>query len=195
MGSLFDTLKSFFSSLYDPSKEKEDKKESGPSDPVELSRPFTLTDDCNRKDPLFREIMEEDLKDRDTPLKLMKHYADILNKETSHGNIDEKLDLLFLCGKTPDFLDGYYHGTTISLKTGTDSQDILDELLKNLNLNEAIDPLQIFYGRLLSTTSPWAGKNFKKLNAKKLSELTEGFDRGEETSCLGINSFRKDNKN
>jgi len=115
MGSLFDTLKSFFSS-----------KERGPSDPVELSRSFTLTDDCNRKDPLFREIIEEDLKGRDTPLKLMKHYADILNKETSHGNIDEKLDLLFLCGKTPDFLDGYYHGITISLKTGTDSQDILD---------------------------------------------------------------------
>jgi len=121
MGSLFDTLKSFFSS-----KVREDKKESGPSDPVELSRPFTLTDDCNGKDSLFREIMEKNLEGRDTPLKLMKYYTDILNTETSHGNIDEKLDLLFLCGKTPNFLDGYYHGITISLKTGIDCQDILD---------------------------------------------------------------------
>jgi hypothetical protein len=195
MGSLFDTVKSFFSSLFIPSKEKEDKKESRPSDPVELSRPFTLTDDCNRKDPLFKEMMEEDLKGRDTPLKLMKHYADILNKETSHGNVDEKLDRLFLCGKTPQPLGGYYHGITISVKTGTDSHGVLDEIRKKLNLGDEIDPLQVFYSSLLSTTSPWAGKNFKELKAERLSELTEGFDKGEETTCLGINSFRKDNKN
>lgn len=195
MGSLFDTIKSFFSSFFNFFKKKEEKKVSRPSAPVELSRPFTLTDDCNREDPLFKELMEKDLKGRDTPLKLMKHYADILNKETSHGNIDDKLDRLFLCGTTPQSLEGYYHGITISLKTGTDSHGVLDEIREKLNLGDAIDPLQVFYGSLLSSTSPWAGKNFTELKAEKLSELTEGFDKGEETTYLGINSFRKDNKN
>ena len=44
------------------------------------------------KYPVLRGIMEEDMKGMDTPLKLMKRYADILNKETSYGKIDEKLD-------------------------------------------------------------------------------------------------------
>ncbi len=57
-----------------------------------------------------------------------------------------------------------------------------------------IDPLQVFYGRLLSASSPWAGKNFIELNKDKLSELTDDFDKGEEKSYLGINSFRQDSK-
>lgn len=192
---IFDTLKSFFSSLFKPSvREREGKKDRGPITPIKLSRPFTLTDNCNRGDTFFKEMMEEDLKGMDTPLKLMKYYADILNKETSYGNIDKKLDRLFLCGKTPESLDGYHHGITISLKTGTDSYGILEEIRKKLNIGEGLDPLQVFYGRLLSQTSPWAGKDFKKLDLKKLSEMTDGFDKGEETACLGINSFRKDNK-
>ncbi|MFQ5901073.1 MAG: hypothetical protein ACE5IH_05900 [Thermodesulfobacteriota bacterium] len=188
---IFNILKSVFSSLFNPSSEDRGGRNNGP---VELSRPFTLVDDCDREDPLFREIMEKDLKGMDTPLKLMKRYADILNRGTSHGDIDEKLDRLFLCGKTPHSLDGYYHGITISLKTGTESHSILEDIRKKLNIGEGIDPLQVFYGRLLSKTSPWAGKNFKRLAPDKLNSLTEGFDKGEETTYLGINSFRKDNK-
>ena len=193
--SLFDTLRSFLSSLFKPSPgEKEVKEDRGDDVPVKLSRPFTLVDDCNRDDPLLKEMMEGDLRGLDNPLKLMKQYADILNKETSHGNIHEKLDKLFLCGRAPDSLDGYYHGITISLKTGTDSLGVFDDIQKKLHLEEEVDPLQVFYGRLLSKTSPWAGKNFKEINKEKLSELTGGFDKGEEKSFLGINSFRKDNR-
>ncbi len=189
---IFDNVKSFFSSLFEKG---EDKEEKGPAAPVELSRPFTLTEDCGREDPLFREMMEENIMGLDTPLKLMKKYTDILSKETSHGNIDEKLDLLFQCGRTPESLDGYYHGITMSLKTGTDSYNVLDAIRKKLNIVDEVDPAQVFYGRLLSTTSPWAGKNFQEISTEKVSELTGGFDKGEETCYLGINSFRKDNKN
>lgn len=191
--SLFGRVKSFFTSLF--KRDRGVKGVRGPSEPVKLSRPFTLVDDCNRDDPLFREMMEEDLRGMDTPLQLMKHYADILDKQSSHGNIDEKLNRLFLCGKTPESLDGYYHGVTISLKTGIENRSVFNEISKRFNISEEIDPLQILYGRLLSKTSPWAGKNFRKLNNDRLGELTDGFDRGEETSYLGINSFRKDNKN
>ena len=160
---------------------------------AKLSRPFTLIKGRNLKDPLLIGVMN-DIQGMNTPLQLMKHYADVLNKSSSYGNIDEKLDKLFLYGRTPESLDGYYHGITLSLKTGIESHGILSEISSRLGLDK-IDPLQIFYGRLLSKTSPWAGKHFKKLDKKKLGEMTDGFDKGEETAYLGINSFRKDNKN
>ena len=161
--------------------------------PKWLKRPFTLSDDCDMDDPLIRRLMDEDLKGIDTPLGLMKRYADQLNESTSHGDIDEKLDKLFLFGRTPASLDGYYHGVTISLKTNTDARDKLSEIC-NAFASEAIDPLQIIYGRLLSKTSPWAGKNFTKLNPEKLSEMTQGFETGDVAAYLGINSFRRANK-
>jgi hypothetical protein len=160
---------------------------------VTLSRPFTLIVGCDMKNPVLRKIMDEDIKGMDTPLKLMKHYADILNKEKSYGDIDDKLDALFLCGKVPESVNGYYHGITISLKTGIESHDILSEIGSRL-IGDKIDPLQIFYGRLLSKSSPWAGKNFKELDKKKLAEMTDGFEKGEVATYLGINSFRKNNK-
>ncbi len=188
-------LKEILSSIFHP--EPGGEKGAGgvkTVSPVKLSRPFTLDDTCNRDDPMFKKMMEEDLSGMDTPLKLMKRYADILNEKTSHGEIDEKLDRLFLCGKTPQTLDGYYHGITISLKTGTDIYSIFDDIRKKLNIKEEFDPIQVFYGRLISKTSPWAGKNFKKLAYKKLSELTGNFYKEGDTAYLGINSFRKENK-
>ncbi len=164
-----------------------------PTQPKWLKRPFSLSSDCDMDDPLIRVIMEEDLKGLDTPLGLMKRYADQLNEATSHGDIDEKLDKLFLSGRTPEPLDGYYHGVTISLKTGTDAQDKLSKICSVFD-SDAIDPLQIIYGRLLSKTSPWAGKNFTKLNHEKLSEMTQGFETGDVVTCLGTNSFRRANK-
>ncbi len=160
--------------------------------PPGLSRPFTLVAGCDKDDPVLKDIMENDLKGLDTPLKLMKRYAEVINKGTSYGDIAEKLDRLFLCGRLPVTLDGFYHGITLGLKSGFVSQGILDKIRSALPGNIDIDPLQIFYGRLLSKTSPWAGKNFKVIGGKKLSELTGGLDKGKKTAYLGINSFRKD---
>jgi hypothetical protein len=145
------------------------------------------------RDPMIRAIMETDLAGLDTPLALMKKYCDQLNSAASHGSIAEKLDRLFLAGRTPEPLDGYYHGVTISLKTGTDAQDALAKICGALG-GKAADPLQVMYGRLLSRTSPWAGKTFTRLSPAKLAELTAGFDTGEEITCLGTNSFRRADK-
>jgi len=192
VGGITNKIRKFFGSLF--KRQKKAEKETLPGEPIKLSRPFTLAGDCDAGDPYFRELMEVDLQGKDTPLQLMKYYADILDKSASHGDIDKKLDRLFQCGKTPDSMDGYYHGITISLKTGTDRSKLIDEICKKLNIREQTDPLQVFYGKLLSQTSPWAGKNFKMLGKEKLGQLTDGFDNGEETAYLGINSFRKDNK-
>jgi hypothetical protein len=91
-------------------------------------------------------------------------------------------------------LDGYYHGVTISLKTGTDLQRVTEKILSALKLTIELDPLQTIYGRLLSKTSPWAGKCFKRVNPDKLLKLTDGHEKAEIPTYLGINSFRKANK-
>lgn len=170
------------------------RKETGDSSAIKLSRPFTFVDTCNKEDNLFLEIMQEDLKGKNTPLELMHYYADILNKRTSHGEIAEKLDRLFLCGRTPHNLDRFYHGITISLKTGTDIYSTLNEILEKLSIGKEFDILHALYSRVLFRTSPWAGKDFKRIGPEKIRELTEGFDIGRDTAYLGINSFRKDNK-
>ncbi|MEW6417515.1 MAG: hypothetical protein AB1480_05260 [Nitrospirota bacterium] len=170
------------------------RKEKGDSSAIKLSRPFTFVDTCNKEDSLFQEIMQEDLKGKNTPLELMHYYADILNKRTSHGEIAEKLDKLFLCGRTPHNLDGFYHGITISLKTGTDIYSALSETLEKLGIGKEFDILHALYSSVLFRTSPWAGKDFKRIGPEKIRELTEGFDIGRDTAYLGINSFRKDNK-
>jgi hypothetical protein len=189
--NIFDSVKSFFSSLFDETSEDEVKEEGVP---VELSRPFTFGEDCDKESPIFKEIMEKDLKGFDTPLKLMRHYAEILNERTFSGDIGKKLDILFLSGKTPTSLDGFYHGITISLRTGLDSFGRLDDIRKKFNIAKELDPMQIIYGRLLSDTSPWAGKNFTRLTKGQISKYTGRFDKGKETTYLGINSFRRDNK-
>lgn len=187
-----DAVSDFFLSLFGEDKtEVRAKKEKKP---VELSRPFTLADDCDRNSPILKEIMEEDLQGLDSPLKLMHYYAGILNEKTNDREIGEKLDTIFRCGKVPATLEGFYHGITISMRTGLDSFGKLEEIREKTHIGKALDPMQILYGRLLSKTSPWAGKNFTKLTTEKVSELTDGFETGGEAAYLGINSFRKEGK-
>lgn len=188
--SVIGKLKEILGSLFRPQPDADVQK----AVPVALARPFTLAGDCDRNDPLFQTMMGNDLHGLDTPLKLMKRYADMLNERSSHGEIDDKLDRLFLCGKTPQSLDGYYHGITISLRTGTDSYGILEDIRSRLNITKEVDLLQVFYGRLISKTSPWAGKNFRKLDPARLRDLTGGFYKEGEAAYLGINSFRKEHR-
>ncbi len=174
--------------------EEEAGKNTGRTEQPGLLRPFTLDDSCNKEDPLFSEMIQKDLKGKKTPLELMHYYTDILDRSASHGDIDKKLDRLFICGKTPGNMDGFLHGITMSLRTGTDIYSLLNDTREKLNIGREFDILQVLYGRVLSKTSPWAGKNFNKLEKKKLEEMTEGFYSKDETAYLGINSFRKDNK-
>lgn len=187
---IIDTVQSFFSSLSKTDADKQDQSDM--MAPYKLDRPFTLTDEIDPEDPLFKEIVEQDLKKNDSPLKLMKHYADVLNKEKKHGKTGKKLDLLFRNGITPDSMKGFYHGITLSLRTGIDTYRLLDGVRQKLNLGDEVDPLQLFYGRLLSSASPWAGKDFKRIEPEKLDLLTNGLGQSDGPSFLGINSFRKE---
>jgi len=109
-------------------------KMAGESLVVELSRPFTFVESCNMQDPLLQEILREDMKDKKTPLELIHYYAEILNKGKSHGKIGKKLDTLFLCGRPPGDMDGYYHGITIGLKTGLDIYTVVEDARRKLGI-------------------------------------------------------------
>jgi len=175
--------------------DQEADKVVGESPVVELSRPFTFVESCNREDPLLQEILKEDMKGRKTPLELIHFYSEILNKGKSHGKTGEKLDTLFLCGRPPGDMNGFYHGITISLKTGFDICAVVEDARRKLGIGEGPDILQAIYGRVFSRTSPWAGKSFKKIDQKRLCELTGCLKESKEPACLGINSFRQENKN
>lgn len=183
------------SMLFLPACDREIYKTPVESPVVELSRAFTFVESCNREDPLLQEILREDMKGKKSPLELIHYYAEILNKGKSHGKIGEKLDTLFLCGRPPGDMDGYYHGVTISLKTGLDICTVLDDARRKLGIKEEPDILQALYGRVFSKTSPWAGKSFKKIDQKRLGELAGSLKESKETAYLGINSFRQENKN
>jgi len=171
----------------------EKKMVSGEGGGVVLLRPFTFAESCDEADPLLKEILTEDMKGKKTPLELIHYYAQILNKTTSHGKVAKKLDKLFLCGKPPERMDGYFHGITLSLKSGWDIYGLLEDARKRLGIGKEYDVVQALYGRVLSETSPWAGKSFKKLDRARLIELQGGIEGQKETAYLGINSFRKDN--
>ncbi len=171
------------------------KAVTGPEDETALLRPFTFVESCDMEDPLLREILTKDMRGKKTPLALLHYYAEMLNKGTSHGKIAKKLDKLFLCGKPPDEIDGYFHGITISLKSGWDIYGLLEDARRKLGVGEEFDVVQTLYGRVLAGASPWAGKSFKKLNRDKLRALRGGFEGPGETAYLGINSFRTDNSN
>ena len=171
----------------------EKKVVSGEGGGVGLLRPFTFAGSCDEEDALLKEILTEDMKGKKTPLELIHYYAEILNKTTSHGRVAKKLDKLFLCGKPPERMDGYFHGITLSLKSGWDIYGLLEVARIRLGIGKEYDVVQALYGRVLSETSPWAGKSFKSLDRARLIELQGGFEGPRETAYLGINSFRKDN--
>jgi len=173
---------------------RDDSKKRKRSAAVKLDRPFTFMAGYDKKASLYREIIEKDMQGMTNPLQLMQSYEAKLSKKISYGNIDKKLDWLFENGRVPKALDGYYHGITVGMKTGFDSYTLLDTIRSKFKIGEDIDPTQFFHATLLSKSTPWAGKNFKKLTREKVSELTGGFDKGNRTTYLGINSFRNEEK-
>ena len=110
------------------------KMVSGEKGGVGLLRPFTFVESCDKEDPILKQILTEDMKGKKSPLELIHYYAQILNRTASHGGIEKKLDKLFLCGKPPELMDGYFHGITLSLKSGWDIYGLLEDARKRLGI-------------------------------------------------------------
>ncbi len=140
---------------------------------------------CDQDDSILRGIASDIEKKlgafegRRTPLKLFRYYSDVSEKTLGFGNVDKKLDKLFLCGRIPRQLKGFHHGVTLSLRT-----DLSDRL--------HVDFLRGFYGRLVAPGNPWAGKSFEEIGPEQLKSFTGTSDLGGATNYLGVNSFRHD---
>lgn len=156
-----------------------------------LSPRFNLlfgTEYCDEGDSILQEIATDTGKELDsltgrrTPLKLLKYYSNVSQKSFGFGNVDRKLDQLFLCGRVPTQLKGFHHGVTLSLRTDT------SERLH-------FDFLRGFYGRLIGPGNPWAGKTFEEIGPEQFKAFTGSNDLGGVTNYLGVNSFRHDARN
>ena len=124
-----------------------------------------------KHDPLISEIKSE-LKDKNSVLHLMKFYAEQLEKNPIYL---KKLERLFTCGKAKE-AKGHFYGITLFLKKGEHPYgDFLNQI----------------WGATLADVSPWDGKIFNPINNKNLEFYTEGFEKGEVPTYLGINCFRK----
>lgn len=142
---------------------------------------LTCLEDKSGDDPLVAAI-RRDLEGKSSVLELMKSYVKELE-----GEIDNnappfiKLAKLFQCGKTPDQVEGHHYGVTVGLRMG-DKKDIWADYSNLLGL---------VWSTSLGKVPPWVGKTFKTLSRDKLKALTDGFERGDVPTYLGINHFNE----
>ncbi|MEE8574682.1 MAG: hypothetical protein V3T30_04640 [Thermodesulfobacteriota bacterium] len=156
------------------------------------ARPFKLKKGY-KDDPVIKKILEVDMKGLPTPLALFKKYTDVINNSSTYGGLEKKLDRLFAFGSAPSDLSGFYYGVTIGMRDGLSSGiGELSKIISWTGLGKKVDPMQIFFGRILSKTSPWAGKSFSRIEPLKLNDYTDGYEKGKTTTYLGINSFRRE---
>lgn len=136
---------------------------------------FKLEAEC-KDEPLISEI-KRDIEGKTSILHLMKFYLKELEKNASSTSpYLKKLEKLFACGQTKEQVEGHFCGITLVLK-------------------KREHPYGGFLNQLWSVTladvSPWDGKIFNPLELKELNFYTEGFEKGDVPTFLGINCFKK----
>ena len=148
------------------------------NDEIQLPDRFTefrLADECE-DDPLILQI-KGDMEDKTSILHLMKSYLEELEKDASPDSVClKKLARLFACCQAGERVEGHFYGITLVLKKGE-------------------DPYGGFLNQLWSSTvggvSPWEGKIFDPIQPRQLSFYTEGFEKGNVPTFLGINCFKE----
>lgn len=136
---------------------------------------FKLQATC-KDDPLLNEI-KKDMVGKTSILDLMKSYVEELQKDASPGSpYLQKLEKLFTCGQAKDVVEGHFYGITLVLKKGEHPYgDFLNKL----------------WSATLSGASPWNGKIFQPIKSEELEFYTEGFEKGDVPTFLGINCFKE----
>lgn len=135
---------------------------------------FTMKPECV-EDPDLAKLQQE-VRQRGSILHLLKHYMNELETDTEPDSPAlKKLDKLFACGQANDRIEGYHYGITVYLRAGEHPYGgFLNQL----------------WGESLADASPWDGKSFTPMSSDKLSSLTEGAERGEIPTFIGINGFK-----
>lgn len=126
-----------------------------------------------------RAVLDEvrvDLSRSETIIHMLKSYSDALGADPdTRSPIFAKLHTLFNAGIAPTTMGGFYRGASVTFQ----SQGLLS--LFNVNtLNIVWQAARHF--------SPWTGKRFDPIDAARLSELTGGYEKMDESTSFGSNT-------
>lgn len=136
---------------------------------------FRLEVGCE-DDPVLSDI-KRDMEGKTSILDLMKFYLKELEIDASPDSpYLKKLEKLFACGQTKSRVEGHFYGITLVLKKGKHPHgDLLNQL----------------WAATVGGASPWDGKIFDSVESGQLSFYTEGFEKGNVPTFLGINCFKE----
>lgn len=120
--------------------------------------------------------VREDLRESGSVIRMLKSYSDAAMRDPSNESpVFAKLHGLFNAGIVPDVMNGYYPGALVSWR----SPGILGAFDVN-SINAAWKAVRAF--------SPWTGKRFDPIDAKRLAELTDGHETGSVPTFLCANT-------
>jgi hypothetical protein len=132
------------------------------------------------QDPLLDEIQRD--VESSSVLEAMKGYIDQLKgKLDNNARPYQKLARLFMAGFTPGRVEGHHDGEAIGLRTG-DEHGLLASYGNFLGY---------VWGTIVGPVAPWVGKSFSPVDANTLRNYTDGFEKGETPTYLGINHFEE----
>lgn len=142
---------------------------------------LTCVEGKSGDDPLVAAI-RCDLEGKSSVLELMQSYLKELEGELDNNAPPfAKLAKLFQCGIAPDRVEGHHYGVTVGLRTG-EKKDIWADYGNLLGL---------VWSTSLGKAPPWVGKSFKTVSRDQLKDFTEGSERGDVPTYLGINHFNE----
>jgi hypothetical protein len=132
------------------------------------------------QDPLLDEIQRD--VESSSVLEAMKGYIDQLKgKLDNNARPYQKLARLYMVGFTPARVEGHHDGEAIGLRTG-DEHGLLASYGNFLGY---------VWGTIVGPVAPWVGKSFSPVDQNTLRNYTDGFEKGETPTYLGINHFEE----
>src|SRR5574337_655325 len=132
------------------------------------------------RDPLLDEIQRE--AEASSVLEAMQSYiTQLKGRSDNNARPYQKLARLFQAGLTPTRVEGHHDGEAIGLRTG-DEHGLLASYGNFMGF---------LWGTTVGPVAPWVGKSFNALDAKTLRSYTDGFERGDTPTYLGINHFER----
>jgi hypothetical protein len=141
---------------------------------------LTCLEGKSGQDPLLDEI-QRDVESSSVLQAMMGYINQLEGKLDNNARPYQKLARLFMAGFTPGRVEGHHDGEAIGLRTG-DEQGLLASYGNFLGY---------VWGTVVGPVAPWVGKSFSPVDATTLRNYTDGFEKGETPTYLGINHFEE----
>ena len=131
-------------------------------------------------DPVLDAIAREI--ERSSVLDTVPRWIDELHdSRDNNAPVFQKLMHLFDAGTVPERIAGHCDGVCFGLRTG----DEPGWLAPHGNV------LNLLWSATVGSAPPWVGKSFSPIEYDELARLTDGYERGDRSTWVGINHFRR----